>query len=132
MVNSSTSFRTAPESWMPICLPNFNDRAFLHAYVSYLTPTYPGPASDLCLVLVSTDRDQFFSMSGCKKLIFSNLTQSGALFTLQESIRKSNFYVTEVGVNGLKHFMYKSKVNIQFIQSLFHDTLAGDPVEQRR
>ena len=69
MVNSSTSFKSAPESWMPICLPKFNDKGFLHAYVSYITPTYPGPASDLCLVLVSSDRDKFFELSQCKQLI---------------------------------------------------------------
>ena len=69
MVNSSTSFRSVPESWMPICLPKFNDRGFLHAYVSYLIPSYPGPASDLCLVLVSPDRDKFFELSHCRKMI---------------------------------------------------------------
>jgi hypothetical protein len=54
---------------MPICLPKFNDRGFVHAYVSYVTPSYPGPASDLCLVLVSPNRDAFFDLSDSKRLI---------------------------------------------------------------
>lgn len=46
MINSSSSFRAAPESWMPICLPKFNDKGFLHAYgilffVSLLSSTIP-------------------------------------------------------------------------------------------
>jgi hypothetical protein len=71
MVNSSTSFKSVPESWMPICLPKFNDQSFLHAYVSYITPSYPGPASEMCLVLVSTDRDRFFDMAECRKTVVS-------------------------------------------------------------
>lgn len=69
MINSSSSFRSVPESWLPICLPKFNDRAFLHAYVSYVTPGYPGVAADLCLILVSTDAGAFFAMSECRKRI---------------------------------------------------------------
>jgi hypothetical protein len=93
MVNSSTSFKSAPESWMPICLPKFNDRGFVHAYVSYVTPQYPAPASNLCLVLVSPDRDKFFELSECRKSIVQHMTQSGALFLLQEAIRKSEYSI---------------------------------------
>ena len=119
MVNSSSSFKTVPESWMPICLPKFNDASFLHAYVSYITPSYPGPASDMCLVLVCTDRDKFFEMAECRKTIVQQLTTSGSLFLLQEAIRKGNYTVEDIGIPGLRHFIYKSKPNIQFTMPLF-------------
>ena len=35
-VLGSDSFRAAAESFSPICLPNFNPTAFLHAYVRFL------------------------------------------------------------------------------------------------
>lgn len=38
------------EVWTPVCLPRFNDRGFLHAYVAFLEPT-----SGLCLVLLAGD-----------------------------------------------------------------------------
>ncbi|KAI5474316.1 vacuolar fusion protein MON1, partial [Pseudohyphozyma bogoriensis] len=35
---SSTTFRSpGGESWIPICLPKFNDTGFLHAYISFVT-----------------------------------------------------------------------------------------------
>lgn len=36
MMESSTTFRSAPESWAPICLPKFNPKGFLYAHVSFL------------------------------------------------------------------------------------------------
>lgn len=40
-VLGSDSFRAAPESFSPICLPCFNPCAFLHAYVTYVDPVRP-------------------------------------------------------------------------------------------
>ena len=37
-VRRTGSFRAAPESFSPVCLPRFNPSAFLHAYVAYLQP----------------------------------------------------------------------------------------------
>ena len=133
MVNSSTSFKTAPESWLPICLPKFNDKGFLHAYISYITPNYPAPASDLCLVLINSTRDAFFQMSECKKLIVDHLTTSGALFLLQDAIRNSGYTVGDIGVSGIRHFLFKSKTNIQFTAPLVTSApySTSEPEEKR-
>lgn len=63
LVDASTSFRSA-ESWTPICLPKFNDTGFLHAYVSF----FPNNSS-ACLLLLSTDKEQFFELKECKEKI---------------------------------------------------------------
>ena len=63
LVDSSMSFRSA-ESWTPICLPKFNDTGFLHAYVSFLPNNSPA-----CLLLLSTDKEQFFELKECKERI---------------------------------------------------------------
>eukprot|EP00833_Pecoramyces_ruminatium_P018029 jgi/Orpsp1_1/1192061/evm.model.d7180000090253.1 len=93
---TSTSFRSV-ESWSPICLPKYNSRGFLYAYVSYLnyfempdsettqeSPSPPSPTSpttptspsfskitktDICLTLLSPDKNAFFELSNCKKRI---------------------------------------------------------------
>lgn len=100
MVNSSNSFKAVPESWMPICLPKFNDKGFLHTYVSYITPSYPGPAADICLVLVSNDRDKFFEMSECRQAIVQHMTSSGSLFLLQEAVRNSEYKIGNLTLNS--------------------------------
>jgi len=87
---TSTSFRSV-ESWSPICLPKYNSRGFLYAYVSYLdsidgteipddeneaninssSPTSPSKLTktDICLTFLSPDKNAFFDLSNCKKKI---------------------------------------------------------------
>lgn len=55
------------ESWLPICLPRFNPRGFLHAYVSFFDSPTGAPAGGdgdggeggVGLVLLSSRRDAF-------------------------------------------------------------------------
>uniref|UniRef100_A0A8C7EZ44 Vacuolar fusion protein MON1 homolog n=1 Tax=Oncorhynchus kisutch TaxID=8019 RepID=A0A8C7EZ44_ONCKI len=46
------------EGWTPICHTKFSTAGFFHTHISYLEP-----ASDLCLILVSADREEFFNLS---------------------------------------------------------------------
>ncbi|GAA6059183.1 hypothetical protein JCM10212_005528 [Sporobolomyces blumeae] len=83
------------ESWLPICLPRFNPKGFLHAYVSFFPshstrqplPTSsepslpPGPVSagsggGIGLVLLSTDRDAFLGVKDAAEGIKEALTGS--------------------------------------------------------
>ncbi|OZJ05725.1 hypothetical protein BZG36_01330 [Bifiguratus adelaidae] len=59
MLTGSTTFRSA-ESWTPLCLPKFNSKGFLHAYICYIY-------QDVALVLISTDKDSFFELSEWKE-----------------------------------------------------------------
>lgn len=58
---SAKSFRFA-ESWIPVCLPQYNTSAFLHCYASFIT-------DELCLILLSVDKDAFFDMSSSKERV---------------------------------------------------------------
>lgn len=60
-VNAQTTFKTS-ESWVPLCLPNFNDSGFLHAHVSFI-------CENVCLLLLSTKQDSFYQLSQCKESI---------------------------------------------------------------
>ena len=60
-VNTGTAFRTS-ETWTPLCLPQFNEGGFLHAYVCYIE-------TDICLVQISTNQDDFYKMSDCRHAI---------------------------------------------------------------
>ena len=67
LINSTESFKHS-ESWTPLCLPKFDSSGFLHAHVSYLTDNSPA-----CLLLVTTDRNAFFSLSEAKAKIVERL-----------------------------------------------------------
>lgn len=84
-----TSPLTEPglESWLPICLPRFNAKGFLHAYVSFLPSTSPHPetapsASEggggVGLILLSSDREAFSGVKeaaeGIKERLLSSST----------------------------------------------------------
>ncbi|XP_028302712.1 vacuolar fusion protein MON1 homolog A isoform X2 [Gouania willdenowi] len=103
LVCSSSSFREG-EGWTPICLPKFNTAGFFHAHISYLEP-----ASELCLILVSTDREDFFNMSDCKRRFLERLSVRSAYQALKEALKCPSYSVDQVGIPELRHFLYKSK-----------------------
>uniref|UniRef100_A0A4W5JHN5 Vacuolar fusion protein MON1 homolog n=1 Tax=Hucho hucho TaxID=62062 RepID=A0A4W5JHN5_9TELE len=103
LVGSSSSFREG-EGWTPICLPKFNTAGFFHAHISYLEH-----ASDLCLILVSTDREDFFNLSDCKRRFLERLSRRTAYQSLKEALKCPSYSVTQVGIPELRHFLYKSK-----------------------
>lgn len=63
LIDCSESFKTA-ESWTPICLPKFDSDGFLHAHVSYLSDD-----CQACLILLSVEKDVFFTLSDAKQKI---------------------------------------------------------------
>lgn len=103
LVGSSSSFREG-EGWTPICLPKFNSAGFFHAHISYLEP-----GSELCLILVSTDREDFFHMSDCKRRFLERLTKRSAYQALKEALKCPSYSVEQVAIPELRHFLYKSK-----------------------
>lgn len=103
LISSSSSFREG-EAWTPICLPKFNSSGFFHAHISYLEQEM-----DLCLLLVSTDREDFFTVSDCKRRFQERLRRRGVQHALHEALRTPFYSVTQVGIPDLRHFIYKSK-----------------------
>ncbi|KAI9014853.1 vacuolar fusion protein MON1 [Gaertneriomyces semiglobifer] len=112
MISSSSGFRSA-ENWTPICLPHFNDRAFLQAYVCYLS-------SDLCLALCSSDRDAFFDMSQYKQSIVAALEESSCVEAINDAIRADPFSIVEVGLPMVRHFLCRSSLTLQYTEPALH------------
>ena len=67
--SSSQSGVTGAEFWVPICLPRLDESAYVHAYVSHLDE-----ATDLTLVLISADGNQFYSLCECRRKIVEVIT----------------------------------------------------------
>lgn len=75
---ASSSLRApGSESWLPICLPKFNAKGFVYAFISYFarSPEEGGTQVEqqeemqLGVVLVTTDREAFFAMKAWKDAI---------------------------------------------------------------
>ncbi|KAF9983034.1 Vacuolar fusion protein mon1b [Mortierella antarctica] len=109
LLSGSTTFEGS-ESWTPICLPRFNNKSFLHAYICYI-------AKKVCMLLISPDKDSFFEMSNVKQTVVEGLEAGGMLTSLEtyaEAGSRGGFSVGDTGIPGLRHFLYKSRTHVQF------------------
>ncbi|KAL7408424.1 hypothetical protein ABVT39_023299 [Epinephelus coioides] len=125
LVGSSSSFREG-EGWTPICLPKFNTAGFFHAHISYLEH-----ASDVCLILVSTDREDFFNMSDCKQRFMERLSKRSAYQALKEALKSPSYSVDQVGIPELRHFLYKSKSSGLYTSPEFPEVYKSDEEQER-
>ncbi|OCT66824.1 hypothetical protein XELAEV_18038105mg [Xenopus laevis] len=101
LIGASSAFQ-AGEIWTPICLPRFNPDGYFYAYISYLDPQ-----CTVCLVLLSTDKESFYAVSGCKRKIQSAMEYQGSLQALAGAIRYCSYSASLVGILQLLHFVYK-------------------------
>ncbi|GAM25264.1 hypothetical protein SAMD00019534_084390, partial [Acytostelium subglobosum LB1] len=107
-VSSTSSFRES-ESWIPICLPNFNDSGFLHLYICYITP-------DVCLLLFSAQAEAFYNLSSSKNAIVKELESRNLVEEISKAVLSHHYTVQQTEVPHLLHFMYKSR-STQFTTS---------------
>jgi len=75
LLSGSTTFESF-ESWTPICLPKFNNKSFVHAYICYI-------AKRVCMLLISPDKDSFDEMSSVKQKVVKELEDGGMLASLE-------------------------------------------------
>lgn len=135
------------ENWIPLCLPGFNNTGFLYMYVSFFSPSEdastPGlddqrPASagntddELAIVLISANKESFFELRKMRDSLIAQLTKNQSLSHLRTAISKAPIPCSEV-VPGtpLRHFLYKSRANVQFVMPSFAP-LFDTPASRRR
>jgi len=112
LINSTESFKHS-ESWTPLCLPKFDSSGFLHAHVSYISDNSPA-----CLLLVTTDRNAFFSLSGARAKIVERLERHGAITAITSAVGTSNYTTDSIDLGEVRHFLYKSRTSAQFTSPL--------------
>ena len=106
MAFNSQSLRNG-EHWIPVCLPRFNPNGFLHAYFNFFM-------ADTVVILISTDKDAFFSLSTMKDAIVDGLEKEGMLELIQKILNERRYTMEDVGATPVRHFLYKSRGNVQF------------------
>jgi hypothetical protein len=126
------------ESWIPLCLPAFNNRGYLYMYVSFLdsqpeSPTAPKePTSvdeEIAIILVSPDKETFFALQQMKNDVVSELKKKGSIAIIKAAARQGRPKVTDIAPGSqISHFLFKSKANVQFcmpsLEPVFSDLVS--------
>ncbi|KAL2003693.1 hypothetical protein VTN02DRAFT_2724 [Thermoascus thermophilus] len=129
------------ESWIPVCLPGFNSSGYLYMYVSFLdlrdesnTVADDTTTKDesVAIILISTDKEAFFDLQGMRNALVEQLESSGSIKVIKEAIENGRPSTTDI-VPGtvLRHFLYKSKANVQYTMSSYDPDFSSISLRRR-
>ncbi|KAI5725741.1 hypothetical protein M8J77_019590 [Diaphorina citri] len=110
LVRSSESFKTG-EIWTPLCLPQFDASGYLYSHVSYLADDCAA-----CLLMLTVDKNLFFTLSEAKQVITEKLRRAKLLDEINTALSSSHSLLTSsLNITSLRHFVYKCKQTSQLI-----------------
>lgn len=107
-VGNSNSLKSHDQNWVPLCLPSFNEKAFLQAYICNIR------VIDLSLVLISTSSDPtvFKELHDRRVELENQLLKPGVkeriLFAKESQYNISSKFMSEF---GCLHFLFKAHVD---------------------
>lgn len=124
------------ENWIPVCLPGFNNRGYLYMYVSFLSalesdesgaaeerPSTAGSSSredEIAVLLISADKEGFFELQKMRDNVVSQLEKNGSMKIIKTAVRQGRPTTTDlVPGTPIRHFLYKSRENVQFTMPSF-------------
>lgn len=102
LFNTPSFHEIGTEHWIPLCLPKFNSKGFLHVYICFF-------ARDLCVVLVSADREGFYELREMREKLVRDMVEKGLLAELQDKVKG---YANPVG-KVLRHWVVKERGLVQ-------------------
>jgi hypothetical protein len=132
------------ENWIPLCLPGFNNTGFLYMYVSFFNasekPSTPTTSTtnerpttslssdihhndELAIVLISANKEAFFEMRKMRDDLVSQLESNSSMTHIRTAIQRGQASCSEI-IPGtvIRHFLYKSRGNVQFVMPSFAPT----------
>ncbi|KAK7205901.1 trafficking protein Mon1-domain-containing protein [Myxozyma melibiosi] len=112
MLFHNNTFHDGREHWIPICLPKFNNRGFLHAYIVFFRPK-------VALVLISANKDSFYELRKSKEDILENFETEKCFAPIDLAVKLVRYRTADIGVPAIQHFLYKSRGNVQFTMPNF-------------
>lgn len=139
------------ENWIPLCLPGFNNRGYLYMYVSFLSAYDDAPTlgaeeptsrpqtansaahdDEIAILLISADKESFFDLKKMRDEVVSQLYKNGSMAIIKSAIQSGRPSTTTIlPGTTLRHFLYKSRANVQFAQSSYAPYFT-DLVSRRR
>lgn len=112
------------EAWAPICLPQFSPGAYLHQYVHYLT-------TDVALLLLSSNPNDFEGLSECRAAIHDSLSSSGILDMITSCLPHQQYSVADCKVKNLRHFLFRHISKSQMTMPSFTAPYHTKPMRKR-
>ncbi|KAI9877769.1 MAG: Vacuolar fusion protein mon1, partial [Watsoniomyces obsoletus] len=119
------------DSWIPICLPGFNKTGYLFMYVSFLdmggrevrelhSDERIAKEDAVAIILLSADKESFESMQSMKNYLVHEFRRNQSMQIIQSALQARRPSPTDL-VPGtvLRHFLFKSKSNVQFFMPSF-------------
>lgn len=114
------------ESFIPICLPGFNNKGYLYMYVSFLDLAGEtvrdldinekiAKEDAVAIILLSANKESFEDLQSMKSYLVHELRRNGSMKIIHKALQVGRPLPTDI-VPGtvLRHFLYKSKGNVQF------------------
>lgn len=118
------------ENWIPLCLPGFNKNGYLYMYVSFVSITTEsdneashddgqqdmGSHEEIAILLISANKESFYELRKMRDTVVDELEKNGSMAVIRSTARRGRSTTTDI-VPGtvLRHFLYKSKANVQFV-----------------
>lgn len=145
------------ENWIPLCLPGFNKTGYLYMYVSFLdaaqaehgTPEQlsnrtsarsasENPATSgahehqVAMIFISADKEAFFKLRQMRDDLVSQLVANKSMTAINAAVRRGRPCLNDIlPKTSLRHFVYKSRGNVQFTMPSYSPNFIG-PVAKRR
>ncbi|KAF2399965.1 DUF254-domain-containing protein [Trichodelitschia bisporula] len=133
------------ENWIPLCLPGFNNTGYVYMYVSFVNLSNPGEAlkerppssssnseGEVAILLISVNKESFFELRQMRDDLLVQFAKNGALDLIRSAIARGRPTCTDiVPGTALRHFLYKSRGNVQFVQPSF-EPYFGTPLARRQ
>ncbi|CZS94625.1 probable MON1 Protein required for fusion of cvt-vesicles and autophagosomes with the vacuole [Rhynchosporium agropyri] len=122
------------ENWIPVCLPGFNNRGYLYMYVSFLSaaddegeaderPSTSSSSSredEVAVLLISADKESFYELKQMRDDVVAQLQKNGSMEIIKTAVRRGRPSTTDiVPGTSLRHFLYRSRANVQFAMPSF-------------
>ena len=126
--SQKTALLSSGESWTPVCLPRFNDRGFLHAYVAFLDA-----GSGLCLALLAGDNapETFATYRLMRAAIEDAFARDGVLEAAADAARVGGADLDALKPAHCLHFAVASRETGATVPaSDFPDPAAPRPAKQ--
>ncbi|CAI9625972.1 unnamed protein product [Alternaria burnsii] len=132
------------ENWIPLCLPGFNNTGYLYMYVSFLNLEHPteqmqerprtsdGADDEVAVLLISAEKESFFELRRMRDDLVENLQRNGSIEAIRTAVQQGRPTCTDIVPGSpLRHFLYKSRGNVQFTMPCYTPYFEGD-LERRR
>ena len=136
-LNSTSNFKHC-QSWFPLSLPKSFPNGFLHCYVAFEPPSENFSSREFAtdpqvgVICLSSDPQGFESISKWWNEIKFKMHQMNIFDTLYSSYNDSHYTCGDVSVPGLRHFIFKSRSNVQITSPIYDQPYENDIIARQR